>query len=222
MNSKSKNPRYKYISIIGSIVILLVIMIGLMYNIFQQSIVTQEEASSKKTTSTDKVNQKSDNLTPEEVLVHNKSIILEALQSTDKNFNKQANLNKDFNSLSKIDLTTSITEDLTTKKLAVFDAVKPLTGNAENMYLAYGWGLDLNKKIDYVILADETGQVIGAAIYGINRQGLGKTLGLDQQADTSGWEGYFISKPGTKQIIALGKIEGIDSYVRMGNVSIPN
>ncbi len=117
----------------------------------------------------------------------------------------------------KIDLDEAQNVTTQMKIQGNFDAVVQLESE---LYGVSGWGVSVEKSIEYVVLVDQDEKVIGIGAYGILRKGLTEALNSGENIDASGWGGYIIPLQTSQQIFALGKVKDETTYVILGNINL--
>ncbi len=117
----------------------------------------------------------------------------------------------------KISLEAAQTTAVNEEVQGNFDAI---VKKENNLYAASGWGVSLEKPIEYMVFVDQEEEVIGIGVYGILRKGLTEALNFKQDIDNAGWGGYLMPKPASKKIFVLGKLKNGTNYVLLGSIEL--
>lgn len=96
--------------------------------------------------------------------------------------------------------------------LSNFDIVSSVRGS---LCVASGWLFAENFETDYIVFIDDHQQVLGAAVYGVSREGLSDAIGK-KNADNGGWVGYLNIDSPQVNIHALSKLQEKDEYIELG------
>ncbi|MFE0559232.1 hypothetical protein ACFW1P_25245 [Paenibacillus sp. NPDC058910] len=98
------------------------------------------------------------------------------------------------------------------KVLGNFDDITNLNGN---LFMASGWLFLEKHETDYIVFVDENNVVLGAGVFGINREGLSEALGM-KNVDNNGWVGYLKIESNEAKVYALSKLRDKDEYIEVG------
>ncbi|WP_339291835.1 hypothetical protein MKY48_30645 [Paenibacillus sp. FSL W8-0187] len=98
------------------------------------------------------------------------------------------------------------------KVLGNFDDITNLNGN---LFVASGWLFLEKLETDYIVFVDKDNVVLGAGVFGINREGLSEALGI-KNVDNNGWVGYLKIESNEAKVYALSKLRDKDEYIEVG------
>lgn len=98
------------------------------------------------------------------------------------------------------------------KVLGNFDDITNLNGN---LFVASGWLFLEKLETDYIVFVDKDNVVLGAGVFGINREGLSEALGI-KNVDNNGWVGYLKIESKEAKVYALSKLKDKDEYIEVG------